>query len=324
MENANISLFLNNQRTSWLNVQRYYAMNHASFDMDPHSHKELEIMYSVHGKCHVLCWSANEIYKEYILKEGEYIFIDCNVPHKLVVERGSPCRVLNLEIALTPSKSSISKDALATRDTLFNMEAPFTIDALFTLNTLLHQSQSFELFLNAPERCYKMNDNEGSLHTLIASLQKQLKNPMDMKESQIEVNLLLAQFLIELSRQRFTYQGKKSGNIYVQRTLSYCEENYDSNITVEEIAAAVGISSAHLQRLFKEATASTLIEKINQLRIEKAKLLLETSILPVVDIAINVGFNNRQHFTHTFIKLTGCSPAIYRKYKGNSSLWEGF
>lgn len=68
----------------------------------------------------------------------------------------------------------------------------------------------------------------------------------------------------------------------------------------------------------------SIIDKVNELRIEKAKLLLETSHMPIIDIAISVGFNNRRHFTHTFLKRTGSSPAIYRKHKENYRVWEGF
>ena len=58
--------------------------------------------------------------------------------------------------------------------------------------------------------------------------------------------------------------------------------------------------------------------------IEKAKILLETSSLPIPDIAVSVGFNNRQHFTYTFLKLVGCSPALFRKHKGDYRVWNGF
>lgn len=311
-----ISLYDSNKQ--WFKVKRYYALNHSSFEMDPHIHNEFEIMYAAHGKCQVFCIDANRnngcnivvnkdtsssnsiIKDDFILKEGEYILIDCNVPHQLVISRGTPCRVLNLEIALCQDKS------------------------LITMDTLRNQSLSVENFLHHPVPYYKASDTNGSLHSIITALQKQLKDISDIKENQIQSNLLLAQFMIELSRQRFIGNNKKSGNIYVQRSLSFCEEYFDGEITIDDIATAIGISNAHLQRCFKESTGLTIIEYINQLRIEKAKLLLETSILPVVDVALNVGFNNRQHFTHTFIKYAGCSPATYRKRKGNQTFWEGF
>lgn len=310
--NTNIKpLSLYNSHKQWLKVKRYYALNHSSFEMDPHIHNEFEIMYVAHGKCQVFCIEAdrtdrsnnnnnNNAKIEFLLKEGEYIMIDCNIPHQLVVSRGTPCRVLNLEVALSQDSS------------------------LITLDTLMNQSPSVDDFFHNPAPFYKASDSNGSLHSIITALQKQLKDTSDIKENQIQSNLLLAQFMIELSRQRFIGNNKKLGNIYVQRSLTFCEEHFDGDLTIDKIATAVGISNAHLQRCFKESTGLTIIEHINQLRIDKAKLLLETSTLPVVDIAINVGFNNRQHFTHTFIKYVGCSPAAYRKHKGNKTFWEGF
>jgi len=84
----------------------------------------------------------------------------------------------------------------------------------------------------------------------------------------------------------------------------------------------MGIS--YLQRLFKEHIGQSIIDKINELKIAKAKLLLEISCLPIIDIAVTVGFHNRQHFTLVFTKIIGCSPSLYRKQKGNNQLFLGF
>ena len=62
-----------------------------------------------------------------------------------------------------------------------------------------------------------------------------------------------------------------------------------------------------------------MTDEILRLRIEKAKMLLENSTLPIVDIAVNVGFNSRQHFCAMFGRIAGCSPMMWRKQKGNFS-----
>ena len=73
-------------------------------------------MYAAEGSCDVLVAEQSGDYKKISLKEGEYIFLDGGIPHGLFVERGSPCRVLNLEIALVPTESGLSLKLLSASD----------------------------------------------------------------------------------------------------------------------------------------------------------------------------------------------------------------
>ena len=75
-----------------LTVRRYYSVNHQFFEMAPHAHTELEIMYVASGRCTITLPDG-----PHSLREGEYVFLDSLTPHDLRVERGSPCRVLNIE-----------------------------------------------------------------------------------------------------------------------------------------------------------------------------------------------------------------------------------
>lgn len=108
-----------------------------------------------------------------------------------------------------------------------------------------------------------------------------------------------------------------SGNIYIRKAQEYLEEYFDQEIAISHVAEAAGVSEGYLQRLFKKETDSTIMDEILRLRVEKAKLLLENSTLPVIDIAVNVGFNSRQHFTAMFRQLTGSTPMEWRTRRGN-------
>ncbi|MGF7144664.1 AraC-like DNA-binding protein/mannose-6-phosphate isomerase-like protein (cupin superfamily) [Anaerotaenia torta] len=284
----------------WLEIRRYYAINYTHFEMKPHSHPELEIMYAVHGSCKIICRNKDREMVEYSLKEGEYIFLNCNTPHQLEVVRGIPCRILNLEIALT----SPAED--------------------FHIRKLYEISPSVRDFFTTSFSAFKAADHGSSLHRIITELQKQFMNGLDQSEHCIEVNLLLSQLLVELSRQKGKRFSSHRGSIYVRKALSYIEKSFDKDLSVEEVALATGVSISHLQRLFKEQTGASLVDKINEYRINKARLLLENSCLPVIDIAFTVGFHNRQHFTYIFTKTVGCSPALYRKQKGNNQHLVGF
>lgn len=294
------SFYNSSNKQCWFKVNRYYAMNFDFFDMEPHSHKEYEIMYVVNGKCKIICWEGNNESQEWSLREGEYVFIDCETRHQLEVVRGSNCRILNLEILIKPQAEGMC------------------------LQQFCEQSKSLKDFTSLSVPIFKGYDDAGNLHTIITELHKQLQNNMEEAENTVVQNLILAQFLIEIARQKTKKYHADGGSKYVRKALVYLTNHYDQDIKVSDIAEEIGISVAYLQRLFKEQTGKTLVDKTNELRIEKAKILLETSRLPITDVAISVGFNNRQHFTYTFINLVHCSPAVYRKHKGNYSVWEGF
>jgi PAS domain S-box-containing protein len=123
-----------------------------------------------------------------------------------------------------------------------------------------------------------------------------------------------------------TERKKNEGNIsfYIRQAQEYLEENFDSDITVAQVAGAVNLSEGYLQRLYKKEKGISMMDKVLWMRIEKAKLLLENSTLPVIDVAVASGFNSRQHFSSTFTRLVGCSPAAWRKSKGNIQVSEGF
>lgn len=287
------SLYTSNALLCWFQTYRYYAMNFNYFDMEPHSHSELEIMYIASGSCTVYYWTKDNIKKELFLKEADYVFIDCHAIHQLEVTKGIHCRILNLEIAILPTKNTMS------------------------LSQLTERSKSVTNLLRFPGLVFKGFDSEGNLHTIISELHRHLQGTFDEAENQLMQELIMTQFLIELGRQRTNNHALESGNKYVLNAIKYLSNHFDEDIKIQDIALEVGVSSAYLQRIFKKQTGQSLVDKLNEFRIEKAKILLDTSRLTVTDIAISVGFNNRQHFTHTFRKYTGCSPAIYCKHKGN-------
>ena len=297
MDQTQASIYRTSNELSWFKVNFYYAMNCDFFEMEPHQHREFEIMYVANGRCKIFSWDNDELREDWNIKEGEYVFIDCFTKHQLEVVKGNNCRILNLEISLLPRWNELC------------------------LQQFTEQSKSLQFFLNMPVPIFKGKDASGNLHRIITELHKQLQSDMDDSENHVIKNLILAQFIIEIARQRTKKYHMNSGSKYIRKANAYLSTNFDHDIKIKEIAEEVGISVAYLQRLYKEQTGKTLVDKLNELRIEKAKTLLEASSLPITDIAISVGFNNRQHFTYTFDSVMGCSPTIYRKNKGNYRIW---
>ena len=91
-------------------------------------------------------------------------------------------------------------------------------------------------------------------------------------------------------------------------------DRIQENVRINDIAKEIGINPSYLQRIFKQANGKTMIEYLNSIRIERAKFMLSCTEDPIVDIAVSVGYNSRQHFSHVFTEITGVSPQEYRKH----------
>ena len=105
-------------------------------------------------------------------------------------------------------------------------------------------------------------------------------------------------------------------NSIVKQVLMYLEEYSEHNIDVKELADSVGYSYRHLARLLKEKTGSTIIEKLNSIRITKAIYLLENTDMTISEICSKVGFNTETYFSTIFNEFTHMPPSVFRnKYK---------
>ncbi len=93
----------------------------------------------------------------------------------------------------------------------------------------------------------------------------------------------------------------------------YMEEYLKNQITVTDVARALNMSYRNLARIFKKETGISVIEKLNELRINKAQKLLCETNLSISKIAEEVGFENVYYFSNTFKKYTRTSPKMFRE-----------
>lgn len=90
-------------------------------------------------------------------------------------------------------------------------------------------------------------------------------------------------------------------------------ENSQRSWTIEEMAQIVELSVPHLQKLFKAEIGIAPVAYLRDLRLEKARRLLETKFYRLKQIGSEVGMVNDSHFTHDFKKKYGVTPTEYRK-----------
>ncbi len=109
----------------------------------------------------------------------------------------------------------------------------------------------------------------------------------------------------------FNYIPDKNSDI-IRKAISYISQNYNTNLTLEEVAGLVHLNPAYFSSLFKQSTGSSFKEYLNIVRIEESKRLLANTDYSIIDIAIAVGFDNQSYFSKVFKKHTGLTPKQYR------------
>jgi AraC family transcriptional regulator len=110
-------------------------------------------------------------------------------------------------------------------------------------------------------------------------------------------------------------QGSFTGGLSRRRlrsVLGFIADNYESDLSIAELAGVAGISAFHFAREFKRATGTTPHQYLIKFRVERAKDLLTGSEMPLVEISSRSGFSHQSHFTRLFHRLTGMTPQSYR------------
>lgn len=95
----------------------------------------------------------------------------------------------------------------------------------------------------------------------------------------------------------------------------YIKENFDKNLTLNEVSEIVHISPYYFSKLFKEKTGRNFIEYLTYVRMEYAKTNLRESSLSIKDICLNAGYQDPNYFSRSFKKYAGVTPGEYRDGK---------
>ena len=101
-------------------------------------------------------------------------------------------------------------------------------------------------------------------------------------------------------------------SVAVQKCVDYIEMHLTERIRAADLAAMVGYSEYYITRKFREETGYSFSDYVIFAKIERAKVLLRSSDRSVQEIAAELGFATRSHFSRNFHKVTGKTPAQFR------------
>jgi AraC family transcriptional regulator len=103
------------------------------------------------------------------------------------------------------------------------------------------------------------------------------------------------------------------GAARLRRIKEFVHAKMEDDLSLDEMAQSVGLSTAHFARMFRKSTGETPHQFVLRQRVERAKAMLRAPDTRVLDVAVACGFKTQQHFAQVFRDVCGISPTEYRQ-----------
>ena len=156
-----------------------------------------------------------------------------------------------------------------------------------------------------------------SVASIVRALNEEYRNPG--LGGQLYIDSLANQLAVHLLRQHASTVGHRrepSRTLLRHRlapALDYIHSRLSNDLTLDDIAASVGLTPYHFTRLFRQTTGESPHQYVISQRIEVAKRLLVRADLPIADVAAQIGFADHAHLTRHFKQRVGVTPQQYRR-----------
>jgi AraC-like DNA-binding protein/quercetin dioxygenase-like cupin family protein len=252
-----------------------------------HWHDEIEIIYMVEGGVRV--GVNNNIYN---LLEGDIFIIGSGDIHYFLPEYNKSSRVViqfNLSIF----------DNIASG-----------IEERQRLRPLFHRSKRLSSFWGKEVK----DDVEKQIKELIREYNEKKEGyKLALKARLYDLVVLL---LRKVPIETLTFEEDSKQRDVLRRlenVFEFVENNYISDITLEDAAKEAGFSVYHFSRFFKQNAGMTFGQYLNNFRITKAEWFLINDDDNITEIAFKSGFNSVKTFNRVFKEIKKCSPTEYRK-----------
>ena len=239
----------------------------------PHWHEDIEILYVTEGSAKITLEQ-----QEYSLEKGSMIIVNSNELHSGYCE-STPyvCKVLSFKpqnlITYTASQNVIFKP-LVIKDEQIGIFMEL-------------------IFKECEEQQFAYKDN---------------------------CKALLTQFLIYLSRNYMsdmlsdkTNEKRKRNLVRLNQVLCYIDEHSAEHISNKELADMMYLSEDRFGHLFRKNVGVPPQQYINEMRLQKAKELIQSNEYTITEIARMVGFQDYNHFGRQFLRFYGCTPREAQK-----------
>ncbi|MEK3910944.1 helix-turn-helix domain-containing protein [Paenibacillus sp. FSL H7-0331] len=254
----------------------------------PHAHTWFEFNYILSGQ--MVTWFGDEFVK---VGEGEFFLIPPGTIHSHSYTRGNPHEGICFRWRIRCTSTEIE-----------DVQGESFCKRLQQLHTW--KSGSYR-------------DN-GSLHGML----EQFFHEALTGQSELALQLLLIHILEYLCLLQQSMKGQVSSfktvrDPLVRKVEVYLEDFQSNRLNVGELAASLHMSYGHLSRQYKKLTGQTIVNRMNHIRLEKAKELMKLPSLRIAEIAEQAGFADLCYFSRAFKKQYGASPQNYRRQQAATS-----
>ncbi len=256
---------------------------HPKYEMASHWHSSLEIIRVISGSLQL---RLNN--QEYLAGAGDIIFVNSETvhgaePYDCVYE----CIVFHMDSLTIPDNSSkLFVDSLLNHEYLVNeMHGAGDTD--------------FHNAVNALFSAMKSKEEAGYQFFVMAALYQMLGTIISLG--------------LYTAAEKLPYITGDKNIPKLKKVLTYIRSHYDTQITLNDMADAVGMSPKYFCFFFRDMTKKTPVEYLNSYRIERAARKLLNSDMSVTEISYACGFNDLSYFIKSFKKLKGITPAKFRK-----------
>jgi AraC-like DNA-binding protein len=257
--------------------------------LDLHWHDELEFLTVTKGSA-VFRVDVND----FELKPGEAIFVNMGELHS----------------GYSPDPEGCAFNAVVFHPDILG-GGQFDLMQEKYIQPLLHKKHG------VPVKLTGENDAEREILAMLGSVADLNLNPSPVYELSTKGLLhLIISKLIQLGGPAFREPKLPNDHYKIERlktVVEYIQANCGRQIRLKELADLVSMSEAYFCRFFKEITTKSPMDYINQFRVQKAAGLLKDSDKKIMEIALDVGFNNLSYFIGVFRHYFGCTPSAYRK-----------
>lgn len=241
-----------------------------------HWHESIELIASLDSRLHIVCSS-----EQYDLMENDIMLINSSVVH--CVNPLDEFAVVSLSLRLEPG---LFKNYSNVNYNWFDIER----DLKAKQDIIACCRKLYELYSQEEKTGLLLEANALVFHI---------------------VYLMVTSLCVSHLKHTQAYSEKYYSRY--REIMSYMEENYDSPITLSEIADFMHLSKEHLSREFRSYVGEGFREHLTNIRLMKAQKDLLGSDLSLIDVAIKHGFPNLRAYNYAFEKVYCISPARYRK-----------
>lgn len=123
---------------------------------------------------------------------------------------------------------------------------------------------------------------------------------------------LFLDYLSQSMRSAIPVPSGRMRDFYIKEAINYIEQNFQNDISIEDIARVCGINRSYFGKIFKTAVGKSPQEFLMSYRMARATELLKLTTLSIAEIGDAVGYENQLHFSRAFKTVYGISPREWR------------